>query len=254
MTELLETVALGIGDESQHDDSCPFCSEEETHDKKNDLKNDSDKLGRSLEGGGEPQPDWEIEISHPMAGEITFPNRLRTNAHHCIPGNESLNPHPKIKKFIEAGSEIEADIGYGLNHAKNGVWLPSYPEEYQVTRTTARVVSWREMTKQFPDMQYKIAVRAMKKAARQFHDRHVRYSDFVSQCLDKICEKVLLAGCECPESSTEDKPWPPPYGLVARLDNVSNRLRNLLLGSDPKRWKDPVFTSRHAKRFHQTGK
>jgi hypothetical protein len=244
MAELCESVAFG--EVSEQDHSCPFCKEKSQVERKNDLVNDSANLASSLKNAGKPEPDWVIKYIHPLAGELD--GRLRTNAHHLIPGDASLNPHPKIKKYITAGNTVDADIGYGVNHQNNGVWLPSYPHDFETLKDKEAPVKWSEMTKVYPDQQFDIAVQAMEKAQHQFHDAHPDYSDFASQCLDKICEKLLNSGCQCPNAKKKGKPWPAPFALVGRLDGISGRLRNLLSGLKYN-WKDPVFTSRHAKQW-----
>jgi len=244
--ETLEAMAveIGLGD----DESCPFCKEKDNQNRTNDFSNNPTKLGRSL--GDEP--DWVILVPHPMAGDMTVENRLRTNAHHLIPADASFNPHPKIKTLLEDGAEIKGNVGYGVNHKKNGHWLPSYPEDYQATNVKTVPITWGDMTDQYPDMQHRITVLAMRRTKRQFHDSHPDYSSFVSKCLDKICEKVIATAgkhtCKTPIEPLA-KPWPAPYALTNRLDGLSERLRNLLSGS-PKSWRNPIFTSSHARQYH----
>lgn len=245
--ELLETITPP--DVAVDDGSCPFCREKDDQGRTNDFSNNPSKLGRSL--GNEP--DWYVDVPHPMAGDITVENRLRTNAHHLIPADASFNPHPTIKKLLDKGEgEIKENVGYGVNHGKNGYWLPSYPEDFQVTNVKDVPVSWGAMTSGFGTMQHRITVIAMRKTQRQFHDAHPQYSSFVSQCLDKICEKVItMAGdhkCGTPPGPMT-KPWEPPYALCGRLDGLSGKLRGLLSGN-PKGWRDPVFTSAHARLYH----
>ena len=243
---MLEAMAVEIG--MGGDESCPFCKEKDNQGRTNDFSNSPSKLGTAL--GDEPE--WRIEVPHPMAGDMTIENRLRTNAHHLIPADASFNPHPKIKQLLAKGSEVGGDVGYGVNHRNNGYWLPSYPEDYQATNVKTVPITWGQMTTEFPDMQHRITVLAMRHTKRQFHDAHPDYSSFVSQCLDKICEKVVaVAGkhtCQTPVEPLK-KPWAPPYALTARLDGLSSRLRGLLSGL-PKGWREPAFTSSHAKRYH----
>jgi hypothetical protein len=229
---------------------CPFCEEKDAKGRTNDVSNNSSKLGTSI--GDEP--DWIAKYKHPMAGDVLLEGRLRTNAHHLIPADESFHPHPTIKKYVEAShGEIDADIGYGLNHRNNGVWLPTYPEEFATTRTTAPPVKWGDMTDNFPTAQFEVAKACIRAAKnRQFHDRHPDYSDFVKGCLDKICERLndTRVAHECDSNKPMAKPAPAPFALVARLDGVSSRLRGYLT-SAPLSWKDPLFTSRHSKKYHE---
>jgi hypothetical protein len=89
-------------------------------------------------------------------------------------------------------------------------------------------------------------ISAMRKLARQYHDAHGDYSTFVLKCLNTIATELRLlaykGACdECPKREPKDK-LPPPYRLVARLNSVAARFRNLLLGS-PSGWAPNVWTS-----------
>jgi len=238
-------VEIGLGD----DESCPFCKEKDNQGRTNDFSNNSSKLGTSI---GE-EPNWMVDVPHPMVGMDYVENRLRTNAHHLIPADASFNPHPTIKRLLDvADGDIVENVGYGVNHGKNGVWLPSYPEDYQQTQVKSVPITWGAMTSDYPSMQHRITVIAMQHTRRQFHDAHEPYSNFVSKCLDKICEKVITTAgkhdCKTPVEQMA-KPWQAPFSLCGRLDGLSARLRGLVT-CPPKQWRDPVFTSAHAKTYH----
>ncbi len=247
MTQVLEAMAVEIG--LGGDASCPFCKETSNQGRTNDFSNSSTKLGGALED----EPNWVLDVPHPMAGGY-IPNRLRTNAHHLIPADASFNPHPRIKRLLDvADGDIIENVGYGVNHENNGVWLPSYPEDYQATQVKAVPITWGQMTTDYGDMQHRITVLAMRHTKRQFHDSHEPYSNFVSKCLDKICEKVTtVAGkheCKTPIEVMKI-PWQAPFALCGRLDALSDRLKTLLT-CFPRQWRDPVFTSAHAKQYHE---
>jgi len=108
---------------------------------------------------------------------------------------------------------------------------------------------WERMRALF----YDYAFASMRAAgARQFHDRHPAYSDFVVRVLNKIAAPLDArvndsAGCgedDCPGNKAK-KPFDPPYNLLARLYTLAGSLQGKLMGS-PRSWKMPLMTSRFA--------
>jgi hypothetical protein len=95
---------------------------------------------------------------------------------------------------------------------------------------------------------------AVKKCPGQFHDRHKEYSDWVVKVLKQIATeykdryKKVATKAGCPECQKRAKQFtadgvgiPTPFGLLARLNGVSQRLSGLLKGQ---RWAEPVVTSK----------
>ena len=92
----------------------------------------------------------------------------------------------------------------------------------------------------------------------QFHDRHESYSNHVLERLQKIYANYVLlkqknydkdGGCnECAKKrkKMKDLGVPTPYGLVARLNGMSEFYRKYLTG---KRWSENLFTSNWVKNF-----
>ena len=94
--------------------------------------------------------------------------------------------------------------------------------------------------------------RAVELCPGQFHDRHVDFSLFVQSVLKKIFvnyenlynEKILGSKCpKCKEKSEKIKELgiPTPFGLVTRLNKVSDKLKNCLNGTT---WRLNIFTSK----------
>jgi hypothetical protein len=210
------------------------------YDRRNNLHNNSTLLGSNLGDGGDP---YRVRFS--LDG-TAYDVEVTVAAHHLIPGNESLMRAKPLIPWIKKGGTIAGDIGYNVNHEKNGVWLPgSYAWNRQSTRT------WKSLgaTAHGVQLQYAYAYCAMKRTGRPWHDRHTDYSAWVKRTLEKFRVKMLQLRTSCSRCNEEaEKPWPPPYKLVSRLDGLSTRLRNQLLGGS-RGWVPPFNTSRWAVMF-----
>ncbi len=194
-------------------------------------------------------PRREVKVFVPGADGVEdqeFP--FIVAAHHLIPGNASLG-ESRLKKLMTKGSgvriggkvrKIKNHIGYNVNGAHNGVWLPGNyairPKKSSLKKT------WSELTDK-PQwcMNYVAAVSA--KAGGQFHDTHEQYSEAVEKLLTKIYDAVTVHECPLCEEKTEvPPPLPPPYVIKERLYALSNYLRSQLQGT-PGVWRRPWFAS-----------
>lgn len=166
-------------------------------------------------------------------------------------------PKSSLEHYIAGGPVIESDIGYGVNGAENGVWLPTHQELSQ----NMPVLPFETERKRYADIpgqgsemvgstisHYVDAV--MKRTQRQFHDAHPDYSTFVIGILNKIQTSLAIIknfNCEkCQKAKQNGGKLPPPHPLVFRLNGVSRRLKSHLVGAALS-WKSPVFTSRFAR-------
>ena len=188
----------------------------------NQLTNDSSALGTNLGH----RPAWQISVPDKHAGQnITRLCTVVPGAHHLIPGNASLQKVPSILKLIEASrGDISSDIGYDVNSAQNGIWLPA---NYGVRADSEFGKKWSAY-----DFQDEYAIAAMKKAGAQFHDAHPDYSDKVKTTLRALADKINLKKpqkCAICDDQIADKARP-PYGLVGRLNSVSRQHRTFLRG------------------------
>jgi len=191
-------------------------------------------------------------------------------------------PGKKGKTVTKGGGKLEANVGYDVNGSQNGVWLPgpyalrkkkgkklAGPRVRTLRRKKRTVLA--EMiedpeaedvvdetkggeepdgTKSLQELRvsyyllYSIA--AMLHVKAQYHDAHGKYSKFVLKCLNAIATELndlaYKGLCdECPKRKKGDK-LPPPYELVNRLNDVSNRLKSFLSGP-PGGWRPNVWTS-----------
>lgn len=268
MTQMTLAVAVSIIQDAKHNEkTCPFCSEDAPEDKENFLNNDASKLRTSCKNGdvtGEAEPcqgfkgsnEWNIVYTHPETGEEEI-TQVRSNPHHCIPGRASLKgefEHPILECIEKEKGTITGNIGYNVNKKENGIWLPAIPEHfyggYKGVDPVAGI-SWGSLTRDYPEPQFSMAEAAMHETKRQFHDAHEDYNEHVKGRLDKIMDKVIARKTNCPDAGPKTKPnVPPPYGLVLWMDGVSKTMSSWL-SCDPKRWRSPIWTSRHAKEFHE---
>ena len=146
MPELGEAIAISQIDTSKHNKStCPFCMDEEPKTGiKNKLDNSPEKLRIACnkeDVRGLPEPctgtensrQWYVVYTHPesLKDEIC---EVRSNPHHCIPGNASLKgkafEHNILEAIEESKGTITDDIGYDVNGKPNGIWLPSIIEDF----------------------------------------------------------------------------------------------------------------------------
>ena len=169
-------------------------------------------------------------------------------AHHLIPGEASLAPST-LKNLMTKGDSVEITgkggekknktirkhIGYNVNGAHNGVWLPG---NYYIRGNTSPVSgqSWSELGNNPWCLNYVAAV--TKVAGGQMHDAHTQYSSAVKELLNKIA--ALLMKHECDTCNAPD--INPPFRIKARLYAVSAELKNQVT-SAPMAWKRPWFTS-----------
>lgn len=124
----------------------------------------------------------------------------------------------------------EENIGYNINSANNGFWLPG---NYAVR-------PWKTLD---PDFQQAYAFLAMNDTERQFHDSHEPFSEYIRGELDAL-EKLLedMKNNGCPNCGAGKGKNEPPYHLNSRLNAISKYVTKRLKG-DPKKWKIPAFTS-----------
>jgi len=223
------------------DYKCPFPHRPMKHDKENVLpppedKNNASKLSDSLDD--ESKHIENIDIEFTCRGR-DYDLEAQFTAHHLIPGNESWPPSKtQLYKWVDKRENwIKGDIGYDVNSSRNGVDLPGH----------TAAPSWSDQKFQ---NEYAFACMTSDRKDRQFHDRHAAYSDFVVNVLNKIATKLERFrkddGCgneDCGGSGK--KKYDPPYGLLARLNDVAQRLERRLTGTC-KKWEKPVMTSRFA--------
>jgi hypothetical protein len=297
MTQLGEGVAIGMV--SGRDPVCPFDHEAAAPEKiKNELVGNGGTLGNKLEAGEStvlyapmrkaqskvPNPDQKVSDTPIDIGEWLYP--VSCAAHHLIPAQASLKKAAKLLKYMKKGGKKPtntwSDIGYDVNGAENGVWLPgnyavggngtgdwvgapsAMDGDNELASVRKRAARRSSGSSKLDGVRHEIDPKnrkwlyvdqATKLFNAQFHDAHVDYNKFVLKVLNKIAEGLAAArvvsidnlGCDkCKKrrKKLEDYGVPPPFSLNNRLNGVSARLRGYLKG---KRGHKLIYTSRWGK-------
>ncbi|HEX9886358.1 MAG TPA: AHH domain-containing protein [Longimicrobiales bacterium] len=183
------------------------------------------------------KPDGKLQVSVDAAGGYSagwYP--FIQAAHHLIPGNGSLTPSKLYKTYmVESGKvtaggvqfTMEDNIGYNVNGAHNGVWLPgNYAIRKKKDKTHAspdKGKSWSDLP---PDWQVEYMEAAMEKSKGQFHDAHTTYNENIRSALDKLFVAIEAHQAICEECQKGgDKKIPPPYFLKGYLYGISEWLK-----------------------------
>lgn len=173
-------------------------------------------------------------------------------AHHLIPGEGSL-ARSELKFYMKKDETVQSEtgkswkilchIGYNVNGAHNGIWLPGNYAIRKPTKTWYKspdnLKSWSDLEGHDWCINYVAAVSKVTK--RQFHDAHEKYNESVEELLNKISTKLMAHQEYCKECEGI-KEVAPPYFIKQRLYNISGFLRRHLKGS-PAAWKRPWYTS-----------
>jgi hypothetical protein len=204
--------------------------------------------------GGSQEPDLPRDTKRNDGGKVNvggeeFPYGVA--AHHCIPGNGSLTSS-EIYQYMAKDSTVQDatgkswtmkyHIGYNVNGAHNGVWLPG---NYAVREgKTTKQSTWSELMITDRDWCRRYVVALVKKKLVQFHDTHAEYNDTLKDVLDKVKTALLQHQVVCAAAGGPCKAdkVPPPFRLKKRLYTLSAWLRGQLAGA-PQVWKVPFVTS-----------
>jgi hypothetical protein len=213
----------------------------------------------STVGGPHPPPDPVIQerndtrrkgIKVKVPGTDKYPEKVygfTLAAHHLIPGEASLGRSALIKLMTQGESvqvktpkgektkTIRKHIGYNVNGAHNGVWLPG---NYYIRgkNSPAPGTTWSDLGDDPWCLNYVAAVAKAGKA--QFHDAHEMYSGEVENTLNTIAQ--ILTQHECNKCKASD--ISPPFKIKTRLYNMSSFL-NTKVTAGPGAWGRPWFTS-----------
>jgi A nuclease family of the HNH/ENDO VII superfamily with conserved AHH len=235
-----------------HDDDCYFCNNPEGPiENLNDLEdedvdglesagirfsNNASKLGTALSYPG----DREVTMAAKRGGKAKRWTS-RAAAHHLIPGNASLK-NSTLMQYLHTDGMAARNIGYNINAAPNGVWLPG---NYAIR-------PWGDHGEDAVVQPQKYATESIDEWKRQFHDAHTDYNSFVLDVLDKIAKKIKKnQTIWCPKAEEKTKGDHPLFALVNRLHTVSGRMKRMLVFPTAA-WKSNVFTSGFSAGFMQT--
>jgi len=212
------------------EDESPASPEGQTEGAENGESNDASVLGKNL---GD-RPTWSIK--HKVDPEDPIAAGESTNivpaAHHLLPGGASVNKATGLHKYMlwkgKNSLGLSGPIGYDINSAPNGVWLPG---NYAVRKDTVFNKTWGDFKDPFKNA---YARAAMKNAGNlQLHDAHPAYNSNAKQTLLDLAKKLdemWQDRSKCPvcKKDMKDKNRP-PYGLVGRLNMLSGEHRKTLI-------------------------
>ena len=241
-------------------DPCWYCKEEPPPDKnKNDENenppspegkiagpensetNDASTLGTALD----TRPLWKIR--HKVDSEDPIEQGKETEivpaAYHLLPGNASVNKAGALHKYMlwqgKNDLGLSGPIGYDINNSDNGVWLPGNYAVRQFTgpKENPTKTEWGKNWSKFKDpFRMAYAKHAMKSAKnKQLHDAHYAYNNKVRTTLEDTAEKLNAKRTEkpnkCPicNADIKGKKTRPPYGLVGRLNRLSEEHEKALI-------------------------
>jgi hypothetical protein len=198
--------------------------------------------GKTLGANMGGKDDTEIKVHYPDEAKVT-PEKLQWAPHHLIPGNASLRgsnivPYlgcePVIKRYgSDSKIKDKQSVGYNVNCAQNGVWLPS---PYALSMKN----KWP--TSQDAKLAYVEASIDQNGGNKQFHMSHTQYSIKVAAILDRLADKLelLTSSGKCDKAdSKKSAKFDAPRALVSRLHQVSDQMKRLLTGPV---WRRPMVT------------
>lgn len=278
--EFGEAVAVTIA--TKHEGKCPFCPLEKipAENKVSYIGEDnkSTKLEANLKKKGDPkQKHLYVDSDY---------GRYSAEAHHLICGNEVLKEEGEVECFLiteskktgkgQAGYLQPNDVGYDVNSARNGIWLPSVPDMFRVVKKKDPDRWWGDQkvwNKDNPDkdernsvpeqVKAEVAFLVMQAVKRQFHkgphgnvgEPHNNYVVMAINRLRQVTVFLTHFANICPMDDEENKkgkgkrkaqrppPYYPPNGIIMILDLLSDALHKELIG-DPASWN--YFISEYA--------
>jgi hypothetical protein len=270
MPETLEPVAVPPPP-SAHDDNCPFCAKKENQ--KGTLKsyigkdNDPKDLERHLADEGQPRA--QVGFEHDDYGKYS------EEPHHLVSGNEALKGHA-IESWLSkdaAGSEVDADSGFDVNAARNGIWLPSITDANRICKWDTekgrngkikRVPAESEKGKRMwskldDDEKDLIAFAIMEKEELQFHKgNHRNRGEAIDECYIEEVQRLLseikaytdkaAQLCDKAKPDKDDK-LPPPLGINGMIYGIASAHMRWHVSGPPESWF--VFISKLSRNYYQ---
>jgi hypothetical protein len=208
----------------------PPSPEGQTESLENGEHNDASILGTNVGS----RPTWsikhKIDVEDPIANGVE--TEVTPAAHHLLPGNASVKKAALLHKYMvwekKNPKGFKGPIGYDINSAANGVWLPG---NYAVRKDTDFGKNWSQFDDPFKIAYARAAMQSCKNL--QLHDAHPAYNTKVLKTLLDVAKKLdanWVDRTKCPVcgKSLKDQAEP-PYGLVGRLNALSAEHRKALV-------------------------
>lgn len=251
-------------------DDCPFCSEEQFlgyRTKYGNLKKET-RLGTNLRSANDVTSEEGVGNVYPLPGGNdrtigweakagvleNFTVKLAAAPHHLIPGKASMDKSNLETWTRESKGRIKEDIGYNIDCAQNGIFLPHLPEIY-FTRykegTKIRMSEYYGQTWTGLSLSAKesIGFLVMGETLLQMHytdhddpyvhmDNETTYDSEAKQECNQLADLMRLKALQA-KCKDDDGKVKPPYSLVNRINAKSNKLKAQITGF-PKRWESWV--------------
>jgi hypothetical protein len=257
---------------NRHNSTCPICNGKKPKTLgyttiKGENK-DEDKLGEYLaqkgkvksddrvgdiypfEGGNEPHEGWEIEEGVLLdSKKVDVP----CTPHHLLPGAVMSKSNLEKDGWTIKGSQIIEDIGYNIDSAKNGIWLPHLPaihwtKEVEVNGKKLKLNELYGLFSEIGDkQQLAIGHILMGDTRLQMHytghgSTKKNAKSYNKEALDRLDELAKLMKTfwskKCEKGKSDDKIFP-PYGLNLRI-NLQSLYLELRIKGAPRSWKSWV--------------
>lgn len=276
MTNLLDGLGPGILTDAC-DPECPFCEGGEPtlrgYKTKHGALKDEKQLGRNLAsdkvvdrdkavgpvfplaGGGDDHQGWRVKSGVMEEFEV----EIRPTPHHLIPGNAAMQPS-SLEQWTcaDKGGKILEDIGYNIDGAQNGIWLPhlpnihwtSYFDKASKTRYCDIFGKWSELS---ASRKAGVGYLVMSETWLQMHytdhddpyahvDNETTYDDELKEECNTLGDMVtshFAPAAKCKNQDEASGKYYPPYGLVQRINMISSRFRMRITGK-PTWWQSWV--------------
>ncbi|MFQ5503536.1 MAG: hypothetical protein ACE5F1_01925 [Planctomycetota bacterium] len=252
---------------------CPFCNDKnhKGYTTKHGALKDESVLRRNIQtsddvtddigtiyplpGGSDNMKEW---FAKPRVFEEDG-TRIAAAPHHIIPGDAVMSKVPALEAWTTAskGGKVKEDIGYNIDGARNGIFLPRYPDIFG-TKTievpkpgggTQRMEgrkyygrSWSELD---GDEKKSVAYTIMCETGRQIHqtshgakyisDPNKSYNKEAADACSTLADFIKAKQLACPCDEQKAEPYDPPYDLVRLIDLESDKIRRRMTGR-VKRW------------------
>lgn len=275
MTEGIESTASS----GPCSDDCPFCSNTELKGyktkhgalkKETKLASNMRSSGQitkentknfsgdfyELPGGNDNTDEWEAD-----EGVFeSFKVRIPAAPHHIIPGDAAMDKSGLEKWTCHTmpGSNLKEDIGYNIDCAQNGIFLPHFPSNYftryapntEIYSSTFYGQTWGGLSDSSKES---IANLIMSETWLQVHFsdhgkiyRFVDRDDDDDECYDDECitrcnqlAAYMQQRSDAAKCKDEDGKLNPPYGLVLLINNKSAGMK-MRITSNPRFWESWV--------------
>jgi|GEM_PF-3098622 len=285
-------VGPGAGRDDGHPEDCVFCAESprqlKSYKTKHGMLKDEHELEKSLwsnareiatdsgvgpiyplPGGNDPTTGWVAK-----AGALEdFEVELSAAPHHIIPGKPAM-AKSSLERWTRADKgKIKEDIGYSIDCAQNGIFLPHLPEIYwtreepldEMRRLRLRNppppkelapgdkpekvkfsrfygYKWSELSKAAQAgaaniimIETWLQMHYMNHSAPYDSGNLLSYDRETKQECDRLGQLTQSHAVLCEHSRSDDGRHFPPYGLVHKINQASEHFRMRITGR-PDKW------------------